>query len=125
MASNKTVRIGPVALGTSAGNIANPPTLTGGTGLAGTNVNTYLILKHLRIVNKSGAAVPASLFIGLTGGNAAGTEFAFSASSIPAGSNNWVDWYGLVRLDAADFLTGLAGAAGALTVEGEAEIGIV
>lgn len=122
MASNKIVRFGPVALAAAAANIVNPPTLTGGVGLAGTNSASYLVLKHIRIVNKTAGAVTASLFIGATGASAAGTEFLGNALSVPA--NSAVDWYGMVRLDAADFLTGLAGAATSLTIEGEGEIGV-
>nr|WKF58828.1 hypothetical protein HUO10_003329 [Paraburkholderia busanensis] len=123
MASNKILRFGPVALGPAAANIINPPTLTGGVGLAGTNANTYVILRHIRLVNKSNAAATASLFIGATAGSAAGTEFAFNAQTIPA--NSYVDWYGLVRLDVADFLTGLASAGTSITFEAEGEIGVV
>lgn len=123
MAANKQIRFGPVALSASAANIVNPPTLTGGTGLSGTNVNTYVILRHIRIVNKSNGPVTASLYIGATGAAAAGTEFAFSGYSISA--NNYVDWYGVVRLDAADFLTGLASAVTSLTFEAEGDIGVV
>src|SRR5574337_148298 len=115
MASNKIVRFGPVALAAAAANIVNPPTLTGGVGLAGTNANTYLVLKHIRIVNKTAAVATASLYIGATGGSAAGTEFLGNALSVPA--NSAVDWYGMVRLDVADFLTGLASAATSLTIE--------
>lgn len=123
MAANKILRFGPAALSNAAANIINPPTLTGGTGLAGTNANTYVILRHLRIVNKTGAPATFSLYIGLTGGSAAGTEFMGTAQSVAA--NSYVDWYGLVRLDAADFLTGLASALTTLTIEGEGEIGVV
>lgn len=123
MAANKIIRFGPVALGNSAANIINPPTLTGGTGLSGTNSATYLILKHIRIVNKTAGAVTATLYVGATGGSAAGTEFAFNATSIAA--NSYLDWYGQLRLDTADFLTGLAGAATSLTFEAEGEIGVV
>ena len=124
MAANKVLRTGPVALTTTlTTNILNPPTITGGTGLAGTNTNTYLILRHIRIVNKTGSAATASLWVGTTGGNTAGTEFAFQGTSIPA--NSYVDWYGQLRLDVADFLVGGAGTATALTIEAEGEIGIV
>lgn len=123
MASNKTLRFGPVAIGSSAANIINPPTLTGGTGLSGTNTNTYVVLRHIRIVNKTSSAATVSLYIGATGGSAAGTEFAFNGTSVPA--NSYVDWYGLVRLDIADFLTGLASAATTLTFQAEGEIGVV
>lgn len=123
MASNKIIRFGPVALGTSAANIVNPPTVSGGVGLAGTNSATYLVLRHIRIVNKTGTAATASLYIGGTGGSTAGTEFLGTAISIPA--NSAIDWYGMLRLDTADFLTGLASATTTLTIEGEGEIGVV
>lgn len=121
MASNKIIRMGPVALAAAAANIVNPPTLTGGVGLAGTNANTYLILRHIRIVNKTAGAVNATLYLGATGGSAAGTEFGFNATPVPA--NSYVDWYGMLRLDPADFLTGLASAATSLTFEAEGELG--
>jgi hypothetical protein len=122
MAANKTIRFGPVAMSNAATNILNPPTLTGGTGLAGTNSASYIILRHIRIVNKTAGAVTASLYIGGTGGSAAGTEFLGTGLSIAA--NSYVDWYGMVRLDTADFLTGLASALTSLTIEGEGELGV-
>ena len=123
MAANKILRMGPVALAAAAANIVNPPTLTGGTGLAGANTNTYIIIRHYRIVNKTAGAVTYSLFVGATAGSAAGTEVGGSANSVPA--NSYVDWYGMLRLDVADFLSGLASAATSLTFEAEGEIGIV
>lgn len=120
MAANKIIRIGPTTLGTSAANLANPPTLTGGVGASSTA--TYMILRHIRIVNRTGSAATASLFVGATAGSAAGTEFMCSGQSIAA--NSPLDWYGMLRLDSADFLTGLAGTASALTFEAEGEIGV-
>jgi hypothetical protein len=119
---NKILRVGPVALGASAANILNTAitSLTGPTGY--TQTQPYIILKHIRIVNKTAGAVTVSLYIGATGASAAGTEFAFNGTSIPA--NSYVDWYGQVRLDSGDYLTGLAGAATSLTFEAEGEIGI-
>jgi hypothetical protein len=118
----RAVRIGPVAMAASATNIANSAI----TSLAGpvgyTQTQPYLLLTHIRIVNKTAGAVNASLFIGATGGSAAGTEFGYSAYSIAA--NSFVDWYGRVRLESTDFLTGLASAATSLTFEGEGEIGL-
>jgi hypothetical protein len=73
-------------------------------------------------VNKTAGAVTFSGYIGATGGNAAGTEFLGTALSIAA--NSAYDWYGMVRLDVADFLTGLASAATSLTIEAEGEIGV-
>jgi len=115
--------MGPVALGTTAANIINPPTITGGTGLAGTNSATYLVVRHIRVVNKTGSAATCSFYIGATGGSAAGTEFLGTALSVAA--NSYIDWYGQVRLDTSDYLTGLASAATTLTFEAEGEIGVV
>jgi hypothetical protein len=136
MASNKTLRLGPVALTTTTTtNIWNPPTLTGGTGLAGTNTNTYLVIRHVRVVNKTNAAASLALWLGATGANTAGTEAIFggaaTAGALNAGTgvsvpaNSYVDWYGQLRVDVADFIVGGAGTATALTVEAEGEIGIV
>jgi len=136
MAANKPIRFGPVALSTTTTtNILNPPTLTGGTGLAGTNTNTYLILKHIRVVNKTNAAANFALWLGATGANTAGTEFlsggAATAGALNAGTgvsvpaNSYVDWYGTLRMDVADFLVGGAGTATALTFQAEGEIGVV
>ncbi len=123
---NRALRVGPVALGTSAANVLN----SGITSLSGpvgyTQTQPYIILTHVRIVNKSAAAANVSLYIGATGASAAGTEFAFNSSTVsPNGAaQNYVDWYGRVRLESTDFLTGLASAATALTFEAEGEIGL-
>lgn len=122
MASNKAVRIGPVAVASSVGNLINPPTLTGGVNPPSGSTNSYLILRHIRIVNKTAGAVTFSGYIGATGGSAAGTEFLGTGLSIAA--NSYVDWYGAVRLDTGDFLTGVASAGTSLTIEAEGEIGI-
>jgi hypothetical protein len=82
----------------------------------------YLILKHIRIVNKSAAATAVSLWIGASGANLAGTEFAFQGTQVQP--NSFIDWYGLVRLDATDFLVGGASANTALSFEAEGEIGV-
>jgi len=123
MASNKTFNFGPVALTTTlTTNILNPAvtSVAGTTGF--TMTQPYIILKHIRIVNKTAAAVTCSLWKGATGANTAGTEFAFQGTSIPA--NSYVDWYGLARFDAADFLVGGAGTTTALSIQGEGEIGV-
>lgn len=122
MASNTAFRSGPTPVANAAGNLLNPPTLTGGVN-ANPPASTYLIIKHIRAVNKAGVPVNISLFIGATGGSAAGTEFAWSATPVPA--NQFLDWYGYLRLDVADFLTGLASAATSLVITFEGEIGLV
>lgn len=121
MASNKTFRFGPVALTTTlTTNLLNPPTATGGVN--GGSSAQYIILKHLRITNKTAAAATFSLWLGATAANTAGTEVIGQGQTVPANSS--YDWYGLLRLDAADFLVGGAGTATALTISGEGEIGV-
>jgi hypothetical protein len=118
---NKSVRIGPVALTNAAANILNG-TVTSLAGPVGITLTQPVItLKHIRLVNKTASAGTASLFIGATGGSAAGTEFAFSAVPIPA--NSYVDWYGVLRLESTDFLTGLANANTTITFNAEGEVG--
>ena len=121
MAANKIFRFGPVALTTTlTTNILNPPTATGGTN--GGSSSNYIVLKHIRILNKTGTAATFTLYLGATGANAAGTELIGIAKSVPA--NDYVDYYGLLRLDAADFLVGGAGTTLALVITGEGEIGV-
>jgi hypothetical protein len=123
MAANKVIRFGPVALSaTLTTNIINT-TITSLAGPVGyTQTAMYVIIRHIRIVNKTGTAATASLYIGATGGNVAGTEFLGTALSVAA--NSAFDWYGMLRLDAADFLVGGSGTATALTFEAEGEIGV-
>ena len=120
---NKPVRFGPVALSaTLTTNILNPGTTAGGVGMPPNSANLYFILRHIRIVNKTAAAATCSFWVGATGGNVAGTEVIAQALSIPA--NSYIDWYGVLRLDASDFLVGGASAATTLTFEAEGEIGV-
>lgn len=122
MPSNRPFRFGPVALtNTVTTNILNCTisSLSGPVGFTATQ--PYVLLRHLRVVNKTGSPVTVSLWIGTTGANAAGTEFAWQAYSVPA--NSFVDWYGQIRLEAADFLVGGASASTSLSLQGEGEIG--
>lgn len=121
MAANKTFRFGPIALTTTlTTNLLNPAAATGGVN--GGSSGQYIILRHIRIVNKTGSAATFSLWLGATGGNAAGTEVIGQARSVAA--NSYEDWYGMLRLDTADFLVGGAGTATALSIEGEGEVGV-
>lgn len=118
---NKRFRFGPVALTTTlTTNILNPAGATGGVN-AGSS-GQYIILRHIRIVNKTAGAVTFSLYIGATGANTAGTEFMGLGRSIAA--NSFEDYYGELRLDTADFLVGGAGTTTALTITGEGEVGV-
>ena len=123
MAGNKLFNFGPVALTTTlTTNILNP-TITSLAGPVGfTMTQPYIILRHLRIVNKTGSAATFSLWRGATGANAAGTEVVGQGYSVAA--NSAFDWYGIMRFDAADFLVGGAGTTTALSIQGEGEIGV-
>ena len=121
MASNKKFRFGPVALSaTLTTNILNPPTASGGTN-AGSSAQ-YIILTHIRIVNKTAGSVTCSFWLGATGANTAGTEVIGQGLSVAA--NSYIDWYGSMRLDSADFLVGGASAGTSLSIQGEGEIGV-
>jgi len=121
MAANKIFRFGPTAMSaTLTTNILNPPTAAGGTGSGSSS--QYIVLRHIRIVNRTGGGVTFSLFLGGTGGNVSGTEVVGTATTVPA--NSFVDWYGQLRIDAADFLVGGASAGASLTIQGEGEIGV-
>lgn len=121
MAANKTVRFGPVAITNAVANVLNPGTTTGGVNMP-SGSNLWFLIKHIRILNKTNAAHTISAWIGATGASAAGTEVEFSGTSVPA--NSYVDWYGLLRLDVADFLTMQADANTSLVFQGEGEIGV-
>lgn len=122
MAQNKILNIEPIAVPNAVGNLLN----SGITSLAGpvgyTQTQPYLIIKHMRVNNKTSSPVSLTLYKGATGGSAAGTEFGFVNVSVPA--NSGLDWYGQARFDSADFLTGVAGAATSLVLNIDAEIGV-
>lgn len=124
MASNKIFRSGPVALTTTLTTNVLNPTVTSLAGPVGfTMTQPYLVLRHIRIVNKTVSAATFSLWLGATGANVAGTEVIGQGFSVAA--NSAFDWYGMLRIDVADFLVGGAGTATALTFEAEGEIGLV
>jgi hypothetical protein len=122
MPANKIFRLGPVALTNAVANYLNPGTTAGGVGMGTVNGNLWILLRHLRLVNKAATGVTATLYIGATAGSAAGTEYMLAGYTVAA--NSFVDWYGTVRLDVADFLTAVAGANTSITMQGEGEIGI-
>jgi hypothetical protein len=121
MASNKTFRFGPVALTTTlTTNLLNPPAASGGVN-AGSS-SQYVVLKHLRITNKTGQRGDVLAVAGGDGCQYSGYRSDRAAQTVPANSS--YDWYGLLRIDAADFLVGGASANTALTISGEGEIGV-
>jgi hypothetical protein len=118
---NKRFRFGPIALTTTlTTNLLNPAAATGGVN--GGSSGQYIVLSHVRVVNKTGSAATCSFWLGATGGNVAGTEVIGQGLSVPA--NSFTDWYGALRLEIADFLVGGAGTTTALTISGEGEVGV-
>lgn len=118
---NKLFRFGPIALSASlTTNLLNPPAASGGVNAGA--APCFILLKHIRVVNKTASAATFSAWLGASGANAAGTEVLGQAQSVPA--NQSYDWYGLLRIDAAEFLVGGAGTPAALTMQGEGEIGV-
>ena len=117
MAQNKNFTLAAVALTTTATNILNPPTLTGGTGF--TSTATYAIVRHIHVVNVSGSAATFSLYHGASGGT---SNPLYLGKSVPA--NDAVDYYPLERLDTSAYLVALASVAGNLFITIEGEIGI-
>ncbi len=132
MAANKTIRLGPTALTTTTTtNIWNPPALTGGT--PSNTSSAYFILRHIRVTNKTASAAQCALWIGATGANTAGTEAIFGGAAsggaltrgVSVAAQSYVDWYGMLKIDVADFVVGGTDTATALTIEAEGELGIV
>ena len=121
---NRAARFGPAAMATAVANLVNC-TLTSNSGPVGisspASLALYLIITHIRLVNTAASAQTVSLFIGTTATSATAAAFAFNGYSIAA--NSYVDWYGRVRLDAADYLTGLSSAT-TTTWQAEGEIGL-
>ncbi len=101
---------GPAYLAAAAADIYTPPAAT-----------IYTMIRHIHIANKTGTAATATLYVGATGGSAAGTEL-FGTKSVAA--NDTFDFYTALRMDSTDFLTGLSGTANALviTVEGDQSV---
>ncbi len=120
MASNKAFRFGPVALGTSVADLLNPPDTTAGVGTG--TPGTFIILRHIQVVNRTASPAVYSMYLGATGASASGTEVVGAGKTVLANSTD--HWYGALRLDVADLLTGNSGTANALVVTGEGEIGI-
>lgn len=124
MAANKLENFGPVALTAVLTTNIIAPAAAGAAAAGYTATATYIVLRHIRIVNKTGVAHNFSLFKGATGANAAGSEVVGIAKNVPA--NDAVDWYGSMRLEGANgFLVGGADAGAALTLQAEGEVGLV
>jgi len=123
--ADRIFRFGPTALTTSIANILNGTVTSwaGPVGISPAMAGVYLNLRHVRIVNKAAGAVTFSCHLGATGAEAAGTEVIGSLKSIQA--YDTFDWYGMLPMVAADFLTAKASANTSLTIEGEGTIAVI
>ena len=123
MAANKIFTSGPTALTTTlTTNILNP-NITSVAGPVGfTMTQPYIIVRHIRIVNKTATSATFSLWLGATGANTAGTEVI--GTGYPVAANSAFDWYGQMRIDSTQFLVGGSNTATALTIAIEGEIGV-
>ena len=127
MAANRIFRTGPVAIVSTTAvttDLTFPGTATAGTGITPAPAVQYVILRHIRLVNITAGTVNFSLFVGLTTASATSTNFMGVGSSISA--NSFVDWYGLLRIDNPNGVTGTitTGAASSIIYNAEGEIGV-
>lgn len=122
MAQNKLLNVQPIALSaTLTTNLLN----CGVTSLAGsvgvTVGQPYMIIRKIKVVNKTGTAQTFTLYKGATGANLAGTEMFLAVSVAP--NSMFVD-YGILRLDSTDFVVGGASLAASLVLSFDGEIGV-
>jgi hypothetical protein len=119
--TNSPFKFGPLLLTTTlTTNILNPPTTTGGVN--GGTPNTYIILRHIRWVNRTALAATFSHWLGTTGTNTSGKEVLGLGFSVAA--NSAYDWVGYLKIKTTDFLVGGSDTASALVMEGEGEMGV-
>lgn len=119
---NKRLNIQPIAITNGVTNLLNAllTSAAGGVNIACTQ--PYVLIRHMRVLNKTAAPVTLTMYKGGTGASVAGTELDFGGTSVPA--NSYLDWYGELRLDSTDFVTGIAGSNTALVLNvDQAEIG--
>lgn len=107
MGTNKRLA-GPAAMAASPTNIFNGP-----------RSEIITTVRHVHILNKTGAPVTFSIFLGTTGASAAGTEVMGSGTVVAA--NKPYDWYGALDMLSTDYLVGLASAAASLTITVEGD----
>ena len=101
---------GPAFLAAAAANIYNPA------------ATVVAKIRQIHIANVTAGAISATLYIGATGGSAAGTEI-IKGHAIPANDERDFYWPAGLPVKTADFLTGLASGASSLviTVTGDEE----
>lgn len=118
---NKPINIPPAFVPVAVANLLTPGAAPA-SAVGYTSTAPYILLRHIRLINIDTVPHVVTFFKGATGGSAAGTQCAFGSLSVPAGS--YYDWVGSLRLDTADFLTGVADLASKVIWNGEGEIGL-
>src|SRR4051812_20561586 len=103
-------------------NLLNPPTTTGGVNASSAPYDkTKIIIRKIKVMNKTAGAITFRLYLGATGANAAGTELYYDHS---IAANSEFNDYGYFVLSTSDFLVGGASANTSLVLQVEGEIGI-
>ena len=101
----------PAYMANAAANIYTPAAST-----------IYTVIRHIHIANVTAGAITFSLYVGATGGSAAGTQL-FGGQSIAA--NSAFDYYCVLKLLSTEFLSGVASAATSLVITVEGELVVV
>lgn len=79
----------------------------------------YTVIRKMHFANITAAPVTIRIYIGATGGSAAGTQLYYDYS---IAANSEFNVYGALRLNSTDFLSGLASAPSAIVVTLEGEL---
>ena len=81
-------------------------------------------IKHIHLANEDSSSRTVSLFLGATGGYAAGTELL---SAFVIGANNVYDWWGAIKLTNTNslYLSGYASVGSKVVIMVEGESGFV
>ncbi len=98
---------GPAYIANAVANIYTPAAST-----------ILTVIRHIHVANVTTGAINFTLYVGATGGSAAGTEL-FKGYSVAANSS--FDYYGALLMTSTDFLSGLASGATSLTIVVEGE----
>lgn len=79
----------------------------------------FTVIRKMHFANVTGAPVTIRIYVGATGGSAAGTQLYYDYAIAANGEFNV---YGALVLTSTDFLTGLASSASAVVVTLEGEL---
>ncbi len=107
--ADKTVRVGPVALTTTM----TTNLYQGGNDGGSSSIKD--LVHQIHVANKTASAAAFSLWLGATGGNAAGTEIV-NALTVDAYDQQDIHFPAGLPMESTDFLVGGASADSALTL---------